>query len=62
MFDLMRDRAGREIADDRLRTAQRERLGPDARLARNAAHRTQVERVRASLLLNPRTAEEATDA
>lgn len=59
MFDLTRDRAAREIVDERMRAANRHRLGRDARQARKSAHSTELDRVRASLLLVPRSADDS---
>jgi hypothetical protein len=62
MLDLIRDRAAREIVDERRRAADRRRLGRDARQARKAAHGTELERVRASLMLVPRSAHDSSDS
>jgi hypothetical protein len=50
MFHLIHERMAREETADRRREAQRERLGRCV----EQAHREQVERVRASVLLVPR--------
>jgi hypothetical protein len=52
MFHLILERVAHEETADRRREAQRRQLGRSA----EQAHRTEVERVRASLLLVPRRA------
>lgn len=54
MFDLMQALMARELNADRVRQAQQYRLRRDTRRA-SESHRRQVERVRASVLLVPRT-------
>ena len=49
--DLIHSRVARERLADRLAQAEQERLTEDAR---RRAHRTELDRVRASLLLVPR--------
>jgi hypothetical protein len=51
MFDLMQGLMASELAADRLREAEQQRL----RRAASARHRREVERVRASVQLLPRT-------
>jgi hypothetical protein len=54
MTDLIRSNLAAETVADRLRDAERTRLGRDARQSGPRAHRVQRQRVLASMLLVPR--------
>jgi hypothetical protein len=59
MFNLMHERVAGEQIADQLRRARRESLARNARRHIEDAHRREVERVRESVLLVPRTGADA---